>query len=56
MAAKKSRQTSTKFVREAKLRERRRAKEERRDARRKIPVESELGCREARLAGPEAGR
>jgi hypothetical protein len=38
MAAKKSRPTSTKFAREAKLRERRAAKEARRDAR-KLPPE-----------------
>jgi hypothetical protein len=41
MAAKKSRQTSTKFAREVKLRERRRAKEARRDARRQLPIDGE---------------
>jgi hypothetical protein len=41
MAAKKSRSTFTKFAREAKLRERRRAKEARRDARRQVPAGSE---------------
>jgi hypothetical protein len=41
MAAKKSRATSTKFAREAKLRERRRAKEARRDERRQPATDGE---------------
>jgi hypothetical protein len=41
MAAKKSRATSTKFAREAKLRERRRAKEARRDARKLLAADGE---------------
>jgi hypothetical protein len=41
MAAKKSRATSTKFAREVKLRERRRAKEARRDARRQLSTDGE---------------
>jgi hypothetical protein len=38
MAAKKSRPTSTKFAREAKLRERRLAKQARKDARKEQPL------------------
>jgi hypothetical protein len=52
MASKKSRPTFTKSAREAKLRERRRAKEARRDARRQLPTEGEPGTEKP--AAPDA--
>lgn len=51
MAARKSRPTSTKFNREAKLRERRRVKDARRDARRHGPAEPHRASETAEAGG-----